>query len=130
MWGVRSQPEAFSGSGSVSSAQPALPPPEEPGRLHHPVLHALHPPGRHVLGLLLDQSGSSARQGISRYRALIFPQRELVEGLEPKNRTPTLLATSLVLPPCSQLSWASGQPGWGWLEELTCTWAGGRDAGR
>ncbi|KAL2773467.1 gamma-aminobutyric acid receptor subunit delta precursor, partial [Daubentonia madagascariensis] len=35
------------------------------GCLHHPVLHALHPPGRHVLGLLLDQSGSGARQGVS-----------------------------------------------------------------
>ena len=43
-----------SGSRPVPPAQPARPPPEEPGRLHHPVLHALHPPGRHVLGLLLD----------------------------------------------------------------------------
>lgn len=38
----------------VPPAQPALPPEEKPGRLHHPVLHALRPPGRYVLGLLLD----------------------------------------------------------------------------
>lgn len=38
----------------VPEAQLALPASEEPGCLHHPVLHALCPPGCHVLGLLLD----------------------------------------------------------------------------
>ena len=56
----------LSGSRPVPPTQLALPPAEEPRRLHHPVLHALRPPGRHVLGLLLDQPGSSARQGVSR----------------------------------------------------------------
>ncbi|KAI2514607.1 gamma-aminobutyric acid type A receptor subunit delta, partial [Homo sapiens] len=51
----------------VPTAQPALPPAEEPRRVHHPILHALRPAGRHVLGLLLDQPGGGARQGVSRH---------------------------------------------------------------
>lgn len=87
VWGSGPNQERFPGSRSVPSAQPAFPPAEEPGRLHHPVLHALHPPGRHVLGLLLDQPGSSAGQGVSRYGALTVPRRELAEGREPRSRT-------------------------------------------
>nr|XP_042113321.1 gamma-aminobutyric acid receptor subunit delta isoform X3 [Ovis aries] len=51
----------------IPPAQPAFPPAEEPRRLHHPVLHAVRPPGRHVLGLLLDQPSCGARQGVSRH---------------------------------------------------------------
>lgn len=47
-------------SGSVSATQLALPATTESRSLHHPVLHALHPVGRHVVGFLLDQPISCA----------------------------------------------------------------------
>lgn len=53
-WGAFKQP-FFSCSGTISETQPSLPAEAQQRRLYHPVVHAFHTAGRHVLGVLLDQ---------------------------------------------------------------------------